>query len=194
MAKKKFYAVKVGKTPGIYTDWLDCKAQVDGFPNAKYKGFATEAEANAFLGQSVEHTSEIADEAVAYVDGSYNKATKEYSCGIVFLFNNEIKTYAEKGCVNADMRNVAGEIWAAENAMIMALELGVKSLTIVHDYQGIASWCTGEWKANNKATKAYKAYFDSIKDKITIRFVKVKGHSGNKYNDMADKLAKSVIF
>ena len=194
MAKKKFYAVKVGKTPGIYTDWLDCKAQVDGFPNAKYKGFATEAEANAFLGQSVEHTSEIADEAVAYVDGSYNKATKEYSCGIVFLFNNEIKTYAEKGRVNADMRNVAGEIWAAENAMIMALELGVKSLTIVHDYQGIASWCTGEWKANNKATKTYKAYFDSIKDKITIRFVKVKGHSGNKYNDMADELAKSVIF
>ena len=194
MAKKKFYAVKVGKTPGIYTDWLECKAQVDGFPNAKYKGFATEAEANAFLGKSVEHTSEIADEAVAYVDGSYNKATKEYSCGVVFLFNNEIKTYAEKGLVNADMRNVAGEIWAAENAMRMALELEVKSLTIVHDYQGIASWCTGEWKTNHKATKAYKTYFDSIKDKITIRFVKVKGHSGDKYNDMADELAKSVIF
>lgn len=194
MAKKKFYAVKVGKTPGIYTDWLECKAQVDGFPNAKYKGFATEAEANAFLGNSVKHISEIADEAVAYVDGSYNKATKEYSCGVVLLFNNEIKTYTEKGWVNASMRNVAGEILAAENAMIMALELGVKSLTIVHDYQGIASWCTGEWKANQKATQDYKAYFDAIKDRITIRFVKVKGHSGNKYNDMADELAKSVIF
>ena len=69
-----------------------------------------------------------------------------------------------------------------------------QSLTIVHDYQGIASWCTGEWKTNKEGTKAYKAYFDSLKDKIIIHFQKVKGHSGDEYNDLADELAKSVIF
>ena len=76
----------------------------------------------------------------------------------------------------------------------MAVEQGAESLTIVHDYQEIASWCTGEWKTNKEGTKAYKAYFDSLKDKLIIHFQKVKGHSGDEYNDLADELAKSVIF
>lgn len=32
MAKKKFYAVKVGKVPGIYSTWNGCEEQVKGFP------------------------------------------------------------------------------------------------------------------------------------------------------------------
>ena len=37
----KFYAVKKGKVPGIYTSWDACKSMVHGFPGAVYKGFAT---------------------------------------------------------------------------------------------------------------------------------------------------------
>ena len=37
--KKKYYAVKKGKSPGIYDSWNKCKAQVDGVPGAVYKGF-----------------------------------------------------------------------------------------------------------------------------------------------------------
>ena len=36
----KFYAVKKGKVPGIYTSWDACKSMVHGFPGAVYKGFA----------------------------------------------------------------------------------------------------------------------------------------------------------
>ncbi len=50
MAAKKYYAVKVGRTPGIYTDWDACSAQVHGFPGAQYKGFSTEADARGYLG------------------------------------------------------------------------------------------------------------------------------------------------
>ena len=46
---KKFYAVRVGKQPGIYNSWDTARAQVDGYPNAKYKSFKTEAEAQAFM-------------------------------------------------------------------------------------------------------------------------------------------------
>ncbi len=49
MAKKKFYAVASGKTPGIYTDWPSCASQVKGVAGAIYKSFSTEAEARAFL-------------------------------------------------------------------------------------------------------------------------------------------------
>lgn len=49
MAKKKVYAVKTGKKTGIFYTWDECKAQVHGYPNAKYAGFSTEEEANAYL-------------------------------------------------------------------------------------------------------------------------------------------------
>ncbi|MCX6244350.1 MAG: ribonuclease H family protein [Bacteroidetes bacterium] len=47
MAKSKFYVVWIGKKPGIYSSWDDCKAQVEGYEGAKYKGFATKELAEA---------------------------------------------------------------------------------------------------------------------------------------------------
>ncbi len=50
MAAKKVYAVKKGKRPGIYDNWDACKAAVEGFSGAEYKGFATMKEACEYLG------------------------------------------------------------------------------------------------------------------------------------------------
>lgn len=50
MAKKKYYVVKVGRNPGIYNTWDECKIQVDGYSGAKYKSFTTLGEANDYLG------------------------------------------------------------------------------------------------------------------------------------------------
>ena len=44
--KAKFYVVWQGREPGIYDSWAACEAQVKGVA-AKYKGFATRAEAEA---------------------------------------------------------------------------------------------------------------------------------------------------
>ena len=91
------------------------------------------------------------------------------------------------------MRNVAGEIKASELAMQYALDNGYTSLSIYHDYQGIASWCLGEWKTNKAGTIAYKQFYDDIKDKLKVHFIKVKGHSGDEYNEIADRLAKKAL-
>ncbi len=51
-SSKKFYAVVRGRIPGIYTEWFGptgAQAQVIGFEKARYKGFATRAEAEAFM-------------------------------------------------------------------------------------------------------------------------------------------------
>ncbi|GAA5960530.1 hypothetical protein JCM8115_003210 [Rhodotorula mucilaginosa] len=48
--KPGFYAVRVGRTPGVYGDWLMCLRQVNRWPGARYKKFPTEAEAWAFVG------------------------------------------------------------------------------------------------------------------------------------------------
>lgn len=208
MAKKKYYAVRVGKTPGVYLTWEACKEQVDGYAGALHKSFSSMEEAKQYVDgkdglpvpdQDLSQDQVVLPEpgaAVAYVDGSYNAETKDYSCGVVLLAGDEEIRIAQKG-ENPDlasMRNVAGEILGAEVAMKKALELGIKKLSIYHDYQGIASWCFGEWKTNREGTKAYKEYYESIRNEIEIQFVKVKGHSGDKYNDLADELAKSVIF
>jgi len=47
MPKNKVYVVWVGKNPGIYTNWNDCKKQVEGYDGAKYKGFPTRELAEA---------------------------------------------------------------------------------------------------------------------------------------------------
>ena len=49
MAAKKVYAVRNGRKTGIFTTWAECKAQVDGFPGARYKGFTDPNEATAWL-------------------------------------------------------------------------------------------------------------------------------------------------
>lgn len=203
---KKFYAVKSGLTPGVYNTWDECKRQVHGVPGAVFKSFPTRQAAEDYVAGNNAEVSEQTGEsidfdlpdgsAVAYVDGSYNAATGEYGCGVVFLAHGEEIHLSRKGTDEelAAMRNVAGEILGAELAMKRAVELGFQRIRIYHDYQGIASWCLGEWKTNREGTRAYKAYFDSIRDMLEIRFVKVKGHSGDRYNDMADQLAKQAVF
>lgn len=191
----KFYAVRKGRKTGIFYDWDDCKSQVSGVSKAEYKSFKTLEEAEQYL---LEDTITGHDDncIVAYVDGSYNKHTKEFSFGIV-LFDNQQELHFYKKFDDIElskMHNVAGEIKGAETAMKYAVEHGFSKIIIYHDYEGISKWCTGEWKTNKDGTKAYKAFYDSLKSKLKVEFIKVKSHSNNKYNDLADKLAKQAIF
>ena len=50
MAKKKYYAVKKGRTTGVFTEWSECEEQIKGFSGAEYCGFATKKEALSYLG------------------------------------------------------------------------------------------------------------------------------------------------
>ncbi len=43
--RQKWYVVWVGNNPGIYDSWEECKAQVDGYPGARYKSFNNQTEA-----------------------------------------------------------------------------------------------------------------------------------------------------
>ena len=215
MAKKKFYAVKQGRKTGMFLTWDDCKKQVMGYPGAIYKSFGTREEAEAYLGvtgaqtgqkdreagitrsvSSGNNKSENTENAVEiYVDGSYHVATKEFSYGMVVLVDGKEEKFSQKMTDPelAQMRNVAGEIKGSEAAMQYALDHKIPSIIIYHDYQGIASWCNGDWKANKPGTIAYRDFYREASRKIKIQFRKVKGHSNDKYNDMVDQLAKEAL-
>lgn len=47
--KKKYYAVKIGRKPGIYLTWRACKAEVDGFSGARYKSFLRIQDADDYM-------------------------------------------------------------------------------------------------------------------------------------------------
>lgn len=46
---KSYYAVRKGVKPGVYYSWDECKKQVDKFPSASFKKFASEKDAWAFV-------------------------------------------------------------------------------------------------------------------------------------------------
>lgn len=48
MAAKKVYAVRKGHKTGIFETWEECKAAVEGFSGAEYKGFPSRAEAENY--------------------------------------------------------------------------------------------------------------------------------------------------
>ena len=218
---KKYYAVKVGKTTGVFETWEECEASVKGYPGALYKSFKKEADAYAYMGWSgqqltFDNLDQVASmegplqnesapkedmpfsntvKAVAYVDGSYNEETKVFGYGVVMFYNGE-ESHMKEAMNDAnlvDMRNVAGEIYGAMKAMQFAVDNNVSYITIYHDYLGISKWCSGEWKANKEGTIAYKKFYEQCKKKVNITFEKVDAHTGDKYNELADQLAKEAV-
>ena len=190
----KYYAVRIGRNPGIYHTWDECKRETMGFKGASFKKFSTLEDAEDFINEVEEDKKESAekDELVVYVDGSYRNKDKSHSYG-VYMFNDEEEyTYSKRFFKDSDMRNVSGEIKGAMRAMEEAVKLGKKKIYLHYDYEGIRSWALGFWKTNKEGTIYYKNFYDSIKDKLEVKFIKVEAHSGVKYNELVDKLAKEA--
>lgn len=205
MAKRKsnFYAVKVGRQPGIYKTWDECKEQVSGFSGALYKGFQTKKEAEEFISEKsavdVDINKGSANEdvdVIIYVDGSFDADTGVYGYGFVAIFKDgTIKEFcgANNDADTARIRNVAGEMLGAMFAVKYAENKKCKSVKICHDYTGIERWAKGHWKAKNKFTAGYADYMKRHGKEIAILFEKVDAHTGVEFNERADQLAKYAV-
>ncbi len=95
--KKKYYVVWQGLQPGIYDNWEECKKQVNGFSNPKYKSFNTLEEAQIAFSTTADNylsapkspMQPIMDSLYGQpivpsiaVDGAFSSATRlaEYQC------------------------------------------------------------------------------------------------------------------
>uniref|UniRef100_A0AAA9TBG4 Ribonuclease H1 n=1 Tax=Bos taurus TaxID=9913 RepID=A0AAA9TBG4_BOVIN len=70
-----FYAVRRGRKAGVFLTWDECRAQVDRFPAARFKKFATEEEAWAFVRRS-ESPSDSEGQKTKHVEEPQVKASK----------------------------------------------------------------------------------------------------------------------
>ncbi|EJT5933075.1 ribonuclease H1 domain-containing protein [Clostridium perfringens] len=204
---KKYYAIAKGKSgiPKIVETWPECQKEVIGCKGANYKSFTSKDEAEKFISihenggsfEEVKGNEEVKDDLIyIYVDGSFMVSKENYSYGFLVVKNDEI-LYEDNG-VGYDkeaiaLRNVSGEVEGAMKAIEYAIENGYKDIVLCYDYQGIESWALGTWKRNNRITQNYNEFMQEKFKLIKVRFKKIKGHSGNKFNDRADILAKKAL-
>ena len=53
---RKYYVVWAGHSTGVFDSWEECKAQISGFPGAKYRSFPSQEEAvAAYRGRPEDH-------------------------------------------------------------------------------------------------------------------------------------------
>ncbi|KAI6652194.1 Ribonuclease H1-like [Oopsacas minuta] len=73
-----FYAVQVGRSPGVYRSWDDCSMQVHKYPKAVYKKFSTMSEAKMFL-EHPRYSYKASTKVPSSLRGaSYHTSTSEY--------------------------------------------------------------------------------------------------------------------
>ena len=209
MAKKKIYAVRKGHKTGLFNTWAECQKVTAGYSGAEFRGFTGKEEALAFLNMETTKTvsGDKAKEAagvvevpenmvIAYVDGSFEKSIGRYAFGCVLLTpdGQEIR---ESGSgsdpAGVAIRNVAGVMLGAMNAVKWAQENGYPAVEIRYDYEGVEKWVTGVWRAKTPLTSKYAVHMQEAGKKIQISFCKVAAHTGNHYNEEADQLAKSAL-
>ncbi len=199
----KFYAVRRGRTIGIFENWDACRAQVHHFPGAEYKAFPNREEAEAFLSSHSSSQPLKKKRPVAAISSSNIEVWVDGSCftqgdgslrlgwGVLIKKNGE-EIHRDKGNdipqAALNHRNVAGEIFAILKAIKWCQSQEITEMTIYFDYQGLEHWATGFWRAKLPFTQAYAQAVNE--SGITIHWVKVKAHSGNPENDLVDQLAK----
>ena len=204
MARKNIYAVRKGLQTGIYTTWEECEKQIKGFKGAEFKGFSTTQQANEYLnivsdGKNAPKNKETAETVIPadaveiFVDGSYNQYKKIAAYGLVIVKNNKpfLKDFSAYPYSDVtESHNVGAELIGAKRAVELALANDIKKLVINYDYIGIEKFATNTWKAKTPQTIEYQSFMRRYMRLMEIYFVKIKSHSGNKFNDTADRLAK----
>jgi len=193
-----YYAVRVGRNPGVYDNWPACNNEVKGYYGAQFKKFITYEEALKFIDKK--ELSSSVDELQIYTDGSFNNGISSWAAVYV---KNDQKIKEESGLVNGKYSNNTGELTAilkavesvndSESVTILSdSEYAVKSLTI-----WIQGWEKNGWRTSNgqevKNQHILRPIYEQLKVKPNIKLVHIRGHNGNKWNETADRLAGDEI-
>ena len=164
----KYYAVRVGRIPGIYRTWKECQPQVNKFSGAVYKSFPNKAAAENFVTPKPLGTPSSVLQI--YVDGSHIKHTKTYGYGILLCLgdleyglsvspvstNYLNKTFRGDFDANS-ISNPTMEFAAVAHSLQISnkwlCHRAVTKITIYYDYIGPVNWIQRTWKINKPYIK-----------------------------------------
>lgn len=205
MTRKHYYAVAVGRKPGIYLHWEGkdgAAAQVQDFPGARYKGFATLEDAQSWLGGTPSHasTGTVPDSTVRiYCDGSCminpgpggyaviiksGQNLKEFSAGFRLTTNNRMELRACIAGLNSLRGRQTVEIYSDSSYLVNGMTKG-----------WAARWQANGWMRNRqeKAENAdLWAELLKLSKQHNLTFYWVRGHAGHPENERCDLLARQA--
>lgn len=188
----KFYGIKYknGGTNTIVFSWEDCKNLITGRNDVEYAGFKTYEEADDYIQGKVKLGVTIKDLSIPtfYIDGSC--IDDDIGFGILMSVNGKETSF--KGKTSGYFKNISGEIAACCFTMHLCKYFGFHEVNIVYDFEGIYKWLSSEWKAGNMESSQYVKFFKNFNSahNIFVHFYKVTSHTGNRENNLSDKLAK----
>lgn len=134
---------------------------------------------------------------ICYTDGSYKKNKNgEYGVGWGYVMLDEEANeilHEEYGSYNEymDSRQIGGELYAVARLVQYCEEHGIDEVEIRHDYLGCCKWYDGSWKCKKELTQRYREFM--LDSPIKITFAHVEGHSGERWNEYVDELAKKGV-
>lgn len=153
---KKFYVVWQGRQKGIFTDWNQCKAQVDQFAGAKYKSFSTLAEAEqAFRGERASSKKTLGGDTLSKAAPLKKKPAKQglktFTASEIKALPADTKLFTDGGC-EPNPGEAGSGIAVYRNDVIAELWYGL--------YNPKGTNNTAELNALNQALKMARAEID----------------------------------
>lgn len=133
-----------------------------------------------------------------YVDGSYNPNEHKIGCAVVLIddeskrphriaYSKQLKSQKKYGS------NIA-ELSATKTGVKTARSLGATKINIYHDWTGINIFSHGgnikKRHSSCPSLAAYANFMEEIRKNTKITFIKVKAHSDNELNCLADRMAR----
>lgn len=133
--------------------------------------------------------------AIAYVDASYSDNERFGAVGIVLLTSSEVIQYSEipENLEDCALTSTNHELLAAAKAIKMAKERHIKNLIIKHDNSSIGELAKSHSVSKTSMEEWYKQLVMKHREKMSITFKKVKGHSKEYFNELADRLAYKAM-
>lgn len=202
MPERKFYAVRVGRKPGIYSSWQGeqgAARQVLGFPNAEYKSFARYEDAENWLKGTLRQKRLDNKIVHIYTDGSCKKNPGPGGYGVIIdQFETRQKLSAGfRLTTNNRMELMACIAGLRELKENQTVEIYTDSAYLVNC---ISKGWADRWRANdwmrNKRQKAENAdlweQLLNLIEKHTVTFHWLRGHAGHPENELCDTLAQEA--
>jgi ribonuclease HI len=118
-----------------------------------------------------------------YTDGAYSPSRKQGGWAFVVL-QNDIKIHSEFFPIK-DTTNNRMEIEAVIESCVWAKSRNILEIEIVSDSMYVIGTMTSNWK-RRKNNDLWNLMDEAVKG-MSIKWTHVKGHSGDKYNELCDE-------
>ena len=206
--KEIFYAVRVGRVPGLYKTWNECVEQIKHFPNQQFKKFMTRKEALDYVQNKlidIDYDNHYDDSILnVYTDGSSyhnGKPDCKASYGVYF---GEDDVRNESGLVIEHPSNNSGELMGILRAIELIKE---DEEAVIHTDSAYGIKCVSDygqkmkklgWPKEIPNINIIKKLIVSLESKPNIKFHHLNSHTNktDKHsigNDKVDKMATDVL-